>query len=220
MARVIEVTGKDIEQAKQAALAQLALPEERVVFEVLEEPSKGLFGIFGTREAKLRATEKELTPLEKAQEFLKSIFKSMHKDVQIECVKEDVNYKFNLIGENLGVLIGKHGQTLDSLQYLTNMVANKNVIGARVRIILDVENYRMRREETLCQLAQRLASKARKYRSKVVLEPMNRHERKIIHMALQNYADIITYSDGVEPHRRIVVDVKHNKNEDLLLNKR
>ncbi len=220
MARVIEVTGKDIEQAKQAALAQLALPEERVVFEVLEEPSKGLFGIFGTREAKIRATEKELTPLEKAQEFLKAIFKSMHKDVQIECVKEDVNYKFNLIGENLGVLIGKHGQTLDSLQYLTNMVANKNVIGARVRIILDVENYRMRREETLCQLAQRLASKARKYRSKVVLEPMNRHERKIIHMALQNYADIITYSDGVEPHRRIVVDVKHNKNEDLLLNKR
>lgn len=217
MARVIEVTGKDIEEAKKLALSQLDLPQERVIFEVLEEPSKGFFGLIGARVAKIRATEKELTPLEKGQEFLKKIFKSMHKDIQIECIEEDINYKFNLIGDDLGVLIGKHGQTLDSLQYLTNMAANKNVIGARVRIVLDVENYRKRREETLCQLAERLANKARKYRTKVVLEPMNRHERKIIHMALQDYVDIITYSDGVEPHRKIVVDIKHNKNEDLVI---
>lgn len=217
MARVIEVTGKDIEEAKKLALSQLDLPQERVIFEVLEEPSKGFFGLIGARVAKIRATEKELTPLEKGQEFLKKIFKSMHKDIQIECIEEDINYKFNLIGDDLGVLIGKHGQTLDSLQYLTNMAANKNVTGARVRIVLDVENYRKRREETLCQLAERLANKARKYRTKVVLEPMNSHERKIIHMALQDYADIITYSDGVEPHRKIVVDIKHNKNEDLVI---
>lgn len=217
MARVIEVTGKDIEEAKKLALSQLELPQERVIFEVLEEPSKGFFGLIGARVAKIRATEKELTPLEKGQEFLKKIFKSMHKDIQIECIEEDINYKFNLIGDDLGVLIGKHGQTLDSLQYLTNMAANKNVTGARVRIVLDVENYRKRREETLCQLAERLANKARKYRTKIVLEPMNRHERKIIHMALQDYADIITYSDGVEPHRKIVVDIKHNKNEDLVI---
>ena len=217
MARVIEVTGKDIEEAKKLALSQLDLPQERVIFEVLEEPSKGFFGLIGARVAKIRATEKELTPLEKGQEFLKKIFKSMHKDIQIECIEEDINYKFNLIGDDLGVLIGKHGQTLDSLQYLTNMAANKNVTGARVRIVLDVENYRKRREETLCQLAERLANKARKYRTKVVLEPLNRHELKIIHMALQDYADIITYSDGVEPHRKIVVDIKHNKNEDLVI---
>lgn len=202
---------------QKLALSQLELPQERVIFEVLEEPSKGFFGLIGARVAKIRATEKELTPLEKGQEFLKKIFKSMHKDIQIECIEEDINYKFNLIGDDLGVLIGKHGQTLDSLQYLTNMAANKNVTGARVRIVLDVENYRKRREETLCQLAERLANKARKYRTKVVLEPMNRHERKIIHMALQDYADIITYSDGVEPHRKIVVDIKHNKNEDLVI---
>lgn len=216
MARVIEVTGKDIEEAKKIALEKLDLPEDRVDFEVLEEPSKGFFGLIGTRQAKIKAVERELTPLEKAEAFLHSVFKSMHKDVRIDCVKEDINYKFNLIGEDLGVLIGKHGQTLDSLQYLVNMVANKHAAGARVRIVLDVEDYRKRREETLRQLAERLANKARRYRNKVVLEPMNRHERKIIHMALQNYADIITYSDGVEPHRRIVVDVKHNKNEDLL----
>lgn len=216
MARVIEVTGKDIEEAKKTALKELNLPENRVDFEVLEEPSKGFFGLIGTRLAKIKAVERELTPLEKAEAFLGSVFKSMHKDVRIDCVKEDINYKFNLIGDDLGVLIGKHGQTLDSLQYLVNMVANKNATGARVRIVLDVEDYRKRREETLRQLAERLANKARRYRSKVVLEPMNRHERKIIHMALQNYADIITYSDGVEPHRRIVVDIKHNKNEDLL----
>lgn len=217
MARVIEVTGKDIEEAKKLALTKLDLPEDRVEFEVLEEPSKGFFGLIGTRLAKIKATERELTPLEKGEDFLNSVFKSMHKDVRIDCVKEDINYKFNLIGEDLGVLIGKHGQTLDSLQYLVNMVANKHAAGARVRIVLDVEDYRKRREETLRQLAQRLANKARRYRNKVVLEPMNRHERKIIHMALQNYADIITYSDGVEPHRRIVVDVKHNKNENLLI---
>ena len=217
MARVIEVTGKDIEEAKKLALSQLDLPQERVIFEVLEEPSKGFFGLIGARVAKIRATEKELTPLERGQEFLKKIFKSMHKDIQIECIEEDINYKFNLIGDDLGVLIGKHGQTLDSLQYLTNMAANKNVTGARVRNVLDVENYRKRSEETLCQLAERLANKARKYRTKVVLEPMNRHERKINHMALQDYADIITYSDGVEPHRKIVVDIKHNKNEDLVI---
>mgnify|MGYP000603306724 FL=1 len=217
MARVIEVTGKDIEEAKKLALSQLDLPQERVIFEVLEEPSKGFFGLIGARVAKIRATEKELTPLEKGQEFLKKIFKSMHKDILIECIEEDLIYKFSLNGVALGVLIGKHGQTLDSLQYLTNMAANKNVTGARVRIVLDVENYRKRREETLCQLAERLANKARKYRTKVVLEPMNRHERKIIHMALQDYADIITYSDGVEPHRKIVVDIKHNKNEDLVI---
>ena len=217
MARVIEVTGKDIEEAKKLALSQLDLPQERVIFEVLEEPSKGFFGLIGARVAKIRATEKELTPLEKGQEFLKKIFKSMHKDIQIECIEEDINYKFNLIGDDLGVLIGKHGQTLDSLQYLTNMAANKNVTGARVRIVLDVENYRKRREETLCQLAERLANKARKYRTKVVLEPMNRQERKIIHMARQDDADIMTYSDGVEPHRKIVVDIKHNKNEDLVI---
>lgn len=138
MPRVIETTGKDIEEAKKAALNQLDLPEERVIFEVLEEPSKGFFGLIGTRGAKIRATEKELSPIEKGQEFLKAVFKTMHKEIKIECVEEDINYKFNLIGENLGVLIGKHGQTLDSLQYLTNMAANKNINGARVRIVLDL----------------------------------------------------------------------------------
>ena len=208
MARVIEVTGKDIEEAKKLALSQLDLPQERVIFEVLEEPSKGFFGLIGARVAKIRATEKELTPLEKGQEFLKKIFKSMHKDIQIECIEEDINYKFNLIGDDLGVLIGKHGQTLDSLQYLTNMAANKNVTGARVRIVLDVENYRKRREETLCQLAERLANKARKYRTKVVLEPMNRHERKIIHMALQNDNRVKTLSEGEDPYRKVVIEIK------------
>ena len=113
-----------------------------------------------------------------------------------------------------GKVIDDVGNVIDEALCIA---ANKNVMGARVRIVLDVENYRSRREETLCQLAQKLAARARKYRNKVVLEPMNRHERKIIHMALQDYADIITYSEGVEPHRKIVVDIKHNKNEDLLI---
>ena len=100
MARVIEVTGKDIEEAKKTALKELNLPENRVDFEVLEEPSKGFFGLIGTRLAKIKAVERELTPLEKAEVFLGSVFKSMHKDVRIDCVKEDINYKFNLIGDD------------------------------------------------------------------------------------------------------------------------
>lgn len=217
MPRIIEVTGRDIDEAKRKALAELNLDETRVEFEVLEEPSKGLFGLIGTRQAKLRATEIELQPVEIGKEFLQQVLESMGKtDVNIACTQEDFLYKFDLTGTDLGALIGKHGQTLDALQYLTNLAANRHAKADRARIVLNVGDYRERREETLCELAQRLANKARKTRRKIVLEPMNRHERKIIHMALQDYTDIITYSDGVEPYRKIVIDAKHNKNEDLL----
>ena len=207
MARVIEVTGKDIEEAKKLALSQLELPQERVIFEVLEEPSKGFFGLIGARVAKIRATEKELTPLEKGQEFLKKIFKSMHKDIQIECIEEDINYKFNLIGDDLGVLIGKHGQTLDALQYLTNLTANREAT-ERIRLILDVEDYRKRRTETLTRLALRLADKVKRRGERVVLEPMSPQERKVIHIALQNDLRIMTYSEGDEPFRKVVIALK------------
>ena len=195
------------ELSKNLAFSQLDLPQERVIFEVLEEPSKGFFGLIGARVAKIRATEKELTPLEKGQEFLKKIFKSMHKDIQIECIEEDINYKFNLIGDDLGVLIGKHGQTLDSLQYLTNLVANKTS-NERVRVIIDVEDYRDRRIETLTRLANRLADKVKRTGERVALEPMNPHERKIIHMALQGDRRVTTLSEGDDPYRHVVIELK------------
>ena len=211
MAGVLEKTGKTVEEAYQAALAELGLPESRVSYEVIEEPSKGFLGIIGGKLAKVRVTVRELSPLEKAENFLKEIFSSMHLDVKMEREDKEASYIFNLVGENLGILIGKHGQTLDALQYLTNLAANRGLLEEKIRIILDVENYRSRREETLRRLAVRLADKVRRTGEKVMLEPMNRHERKIIHMALQDNYRVVTYSAGDEPYRKVVIEPKNHK---------
>jgi spoIIIJ-associated protein len=211
MAEVLEKTGKTVEEAYQAALAELGLPESRVSYEVIEEPSKGFLGIIGGKLAKVRVTVRELSPLEKAENFLKEIFSSMHLDVKMEREDKEESYIFNLVGENLGILIGKHGQTLDALQYLTNLAANRGLLEEKIRIILDVENYRSRREETLRRLAVRLADKVRRTGEKVMLEPMNRHERKIIHMALQDNYRVVTYSAGDEPYRKVVIEPKNHK---------
>lgn len=211
MAEVLEKTGKTVEEAYQAALAELGLPESRVSYEVIEEPSKGFLGIIGGKLAKVRVTVRELSPLEKAENFLKEIFSSMHLDVKMEREDKEESYIFNLVGEDLGILIGKHGQTLDALQYLTNLAANRGLLEEKIRIILDVENYRSRREETLRRLAVRLADKVRRTGEKVMLEPMNRHERKIIHMALQDNYRVVTYSAGDEPYRKVVIEPKNHK---------
>lgn len=208
MAVEIEKTGKTIEDAKRAALEELQVAENMVEFEVLEEPSKGFLGLIGNKPARILARVRELTPLEKALEFLKSIFEAMKLEVRISPEETIDGVVVNLIGENLGILIGKHGQTLDSLQYLANLAANKGLVEEKVRIILDIENYRSRREDTLRRLAMRLADKVRRTGERVVLEPMNRHERKIIHMALQNNYRISTYSSGEEPYRKVVIELK------------
>ena len=209
MAEVVEKTGKTVEAAYQAALADLNLPEDRVTYEVLEEPSKGFLGLIGGRPAKVRVTVKELTPVEKATVFLEDIFSAMQLDVKLERLDKDDCAVYNLIGENLGILIGKHGQTLDALQYLANLAANHGLTDEKIRVVLDIENYRSRREETLRRLALRLADKAKHTGEKIMLEPMNRHERKIIHTALQNDSRVVTYSAGDEPYRKVVIEPRH-----------
>lgn len=208
MAVEIEKTGKTIDDAKRAALEELQVAENMVEFEVLEEPSKGFLGLIGNKPARILARLRELTPAEKAEEFLTSIFEAMKLEVRIAPMDTKDGVVMNLIGENLGILIGKHGQTLDSLQYLANLAANKGLVEDKVRIILDIENYRSRREDTLRRLAMRLADKVRRTGERIVLEPMNRHERKIIHMALQNNYRISTYSSGEEPYRKVVIELK------------
>jgi len=144
-----------------------------------------------------------------AREFLTKIFKNMNLEVLIEKFynkEEDATY-LKLHGPDMGVLIGKHGQTLDALQYLTNLVANKET-SERVRIIIDIEDYRVRRKKTLERLAKNLADKVRKTKNKAALEPMNPYERKLIHMTLQNETDIQTYSEGEEPYRKVIIDLK------------
>jgi spoIIIJ-associated protein len=147
--------------------------------------------------------------VEEAKEFLAKVFKAMKIEVVMEKFinKKDGCVVLKLHGDDMGILIGKHGQTLDSLQYLTNLVANKNTEN-RVHIVIDVENYRDRRAETLTRLAKRLADKVKKSGERIVLEPMNPHERKIIHTALQNDNKITTLSEGSEPFRKVVIELK------------
>lgn len=144
-----------------------------------------------------------------AKEFLQKIFNAMHIDVAMEKFvnKNDGSVTIRLHGDDMGILIGKHGQTLDSLQYLTNLVANKNS-AERVRVIIDVEDYRDRRIETLTRLANRLADKVKRTGERVALEPMNPHERKIIHMALQGDRRVTTLSEGDDPYRHVVIELK------------
>ncbi|SHK38826.1 spoIIIJ-associated protein [Selenomonas ruminantium] len=143
--------------------------------------------------------------LARAEKFLREVFAAMNIEVTWQQSEAEDGVVFNLEGDNLGILIGKHGQTLDSLQYLVNLTANRGVAEGRVRIIIDIEGYRARREETLMRLAGHLAEKACRIGEEVHLEPMNRHERKIIHMALQDNRRVSTYSAGDEPRRYVVI---------------
>ena len=158
------------------------------------------------RTREMVSDEEAAVPLEKAEAFLQQIFKAMHLEVNIEREKSEEAFVLNMSGEDLGILIGKHGQTLDSLQYLTNLAANHGLTERRIHIVLDVEHYRNRREETLRRLASRLADKALRTHQRIMLEPMNRHERKIIHMALQENRRVSTYSAGDEPYRKVVIE--------------
>lgn len=201
---MIEKTGKTVEEAIEAALAELGVGRDQVDYRVLEAPSKPLFGLLGGREAKVEVTVKRIEPIERGRKFLEKIATAMGLQVVISTVTTDDTVTLNLHGDDLGILIGKHGQTLDALQYLTNLAANREGRD-RIRFIIDVEDYRKRRADTLEQLALRLADRAKRTGERVALEPMTPHERKIIHMSLQNDTRIETYSEGEEPYRRVVI---------------
>ena len=142
---------------------------------------------------------------QRARKFLEDVFAAMKIEVELQCSETEEGILFQIEGESLGILIGKHGQTLDALQYLTNLAANRGVAGERLHVQLDIEGYRARREETLTRLAGHLAEKACRIGQEIHLEPMNRHERKIIHIALQDSRKVSTYSAGDEPRRYVVI---------------
>lgn len=214
MSLEVEKTGKTVDEAKQAALSELGVDPALVEFVEVVEPTKGFLGLLGGKPARVKAVVRELSPIEKAEKFLSDIFKAMKLDIEIEKSESEDGTVFNLIGDNLGILIGKHGQTLDSLQYLSNLAANRGLTDNKVRVIIDIENYRSRREDTLRRLAMRLADKVRRTGERIVLEPMNRHERKIIHMALQDNYRVSTYSSGDEPYRKVVIELKRGGRRD------
>ncbi len=207
----VRVTAKEVaveETVVETVVEEVAAPVvETVVETVVKEEAPAATEERVAREPKKFVVNDEAVA--KAREFLQKVFNAMKIEVVMEKFvnKNDGTVTFKLHGADMGILIGKHGQTLDSLQYLTNLVANKNS-AERVRVIIDVEDYRDRRIETLNRLAYRLADKVKRSGERVALEPMNPHERKIIHMALQNDRRVTTLSEGDEPYRHVVIELK------------
>jgi len=200
----VEKESRTVEDAITEGLIELGTTRKNVEIEILDKGSRGLFGLIGAKMAKVRLTKK-VNPVDLAVNFLKDVFDKMNLDAEIIVEeKEEGNYVFNIQGDDMGILIGKRGQTLDSFQYLANIVANKNKIN-HIHITLDTENYRERRKETLETLAKNLAKKVKMTKKSIVLEPMTPYERRIIHFALQNDKHIKTHSEGEEPYRKVII---------------
>ena len=200
---MVEGSGRNVEEAVEEALRELRATRERVEIEVLEEPSRGLFGILGSRPARVRVSLKE-TAADRARVFLAEVTGALEIAAQITIEENEQDLNIGLEGSNLGILIGRRGETLNALQYLVNVVANKNQ-KTRKRIFLDIEGYRKKREDTLVGLAHKLAEKAKRCGRSVVLEPMNPQERRIIHTTLRGRDDIYTFSEGEDPFRKIII---------------
>jgi spoIIIJ-associated protein len=203
--KVVEKSGKTVDEAVQAALEEMRVPSDRVKIDVLDEGKSGFLGI-GARPALVRVELKE-TQRDRVERFLGEVCSAMNVDVTL-ALKEDPDYLYvDLAGQEAGILIGHHGQTLEAVQYLLNLVSTKGAAESK-RIVLDVEGYRKRREETLTKLAARLADRVKQSGESEVLEPMSAQERRVIHMALQDDPNVATTSEGEEPFRRVVIQPK------------
>ena len=192
--RSVETTGNTIEEAILLAVAQLGVSRDRLDIEVVEEPEKGVLGIFGRKKAIVKASIKR-TQSDIAKDFLEGMFEKMGLDVAVFVREDGDTIVIELTGDNMGLVIGYRGETLDAIQYLVSLVVNKDSDKYK-KVIVDTEGYRRKREETLRRLARRLAYKVEKTQKEIVLEPMNPHERRIIHSTLQYNSKVTTYSQG------------------------
>ncbi|TLS48871.1 protein jag [Paenibacillus antri] len=222
-------SGKTVSVAVNKGLAELGATEKDVEIVVLEQPSKGLLGLFGAKDAKVELTLRKPEPaplardiapaatdpvangedpIERSKSYLVVALREMGIDASVESsTDEDGNIVFQVTGKELGALIGRRGQTLDAMQTLINVYANR-LSDEHVRIVLDAERFRERRKKTLEDLSMRLANQVVRTRKEVVLEPMSSHERRIIHYKLQHHPKVKTFSKGEEPNRRIVIALK------------
>ena len=204
MLKSIEVSAKTEDEAVKLALTQLGMAREDVSVEILERATSGFLGI-GSTPARIKVSyEYQESKAEQVEKFLTGLFEKMGVSAQPEITQEGDTINVVLTGEDPGSLIGRRGETLDAIQRLTNYSVNRGDDG-RVRVNIDTENYRERRNESLERLAEKTAAKAVKYRRNMTLEPMNSYERHVIHTALQDYEGVTTYSTGNEPNRRVVV---------------
>lgn len=203
MNQSVEMTGKTVDEAIEAALCKLGISREEAQIEILETPKKGTLGLFGNRDAKVRVSL-ECNPETIVVSFLTNIFQKMNLEASVTVEQKEEELHATIIGERVNLLIGRHGETLDALQYLTSLVVKRKFDSYR-RVVLDAEGYRGRREEALKKLAHNTARKAVKYHRSMVLEPMSPYERRIIHAELQSDRLVNTHSVGEEPHRKVVV---------------
>ena len=203
----IEVSAKTVDEALTEASISLGIPSSEIEYEVIEKGSTGFLGI-GSKNAVIKA-RKKYSVEDNVKEFLKSVFHAM--DIAVEIIvkvnEDEKLIEVDLKGDDMGVLIGKRGQTLDSLQYLTNLAVNKNS-ESYYKVKVDTEDYRKRRKDTLENLAKNIAYKVKRTKRSVELEPMNPFERRVIHSALQNDKYVKTHSEGEEPYRHVVVTLK------------
>ena len=203
----MEFSGKTVDDAVVEACSKLLISRDKLEYEVVDEGNSGFLGL-GSKPAVIKARQK-LNIDDTAKAFLDDVFKAMGIDatVNIKYDEFDKTMNIDLTGDDMGILIGKRGQTLDSLQYLTNLVVNKNV-EEKIHVKVDTEDYRKRRRQTLENLAKNMSSKVKRTRRSVTLEPMNPYERRIIHSALQNDKYVTTHSEGEEPYRKVVITLK------------
>lgn len=203
----IEISAKTVSEAITEACQKLEITSDKLIYEVIDEGSTGFLGL-GSKPAVIKAAKKN-SVVDNARDFLNDVFAAMNlsAEIKIEFDDQENNMNIELSGEEMGVIIGKRGQTLDSLQYLVSLVINKDT-DDYIRVKVDTENYRERRKETLENLAKNIAYKVKRTRKSVSLEPMNPYERRIIHSVLQNDKFVTTHSEGEEPFRRVVVTLK------------
>lgn len=201
---VIEKRARTVEDAITEALVELGITSDQANIEIIDKGVNGILSIFSNKQAIVKVSKK-MNLSEIAINFLNNVFEKMNLEVKVDVNLDESNsMNIDLSGPNMGVLIGKRGQTLDSLQYLISLVVNKEA-DSYIRVKLDTENYRLRRKETLEILAVNLASKVKKTGKKFSLEPMNPYERRIIHYTLQDNKFVETHSEGEEPYRKVII---------------
>ncbi len=199
-----EATGRTYEEAVEKALTSLGIKISNATIEVLDEPSHGILGLIGNKNARVSVALKH-EPDEYLENYLQDLINHMKIDGRVMVKADEEKIEAAVFGDDVGVLIGRRGKTLSDMQYLLNVVMRRQFATLNKLVVLDVENYRARREKTLTQLAQSVARKVSRDGYEQALEPMNPQERRIIHIALQEFPDVTTYSSGEEPYRKVII---------------
>ena len=206
--KTIEIKSKTKEEAIQTALLKLGVEEKDIEVNVIQNPSKGFLGLIGAKDGIYEITVIKKEEIEIAKEFVENMLQKSKINAKVNAVQEDNLIKISIEGKEAACLIGRRGETLDAVQFLTGLALNKINKDSHMRVIVDIENYRSKREQSLIRYARKVAREVAKTRRTKKLDYMNPYERRIIHSALQNDKYVITCSEGTDPYRRVVIEYK------------